>query len=63
MYAMPAGYRVVPYGRYKYYYQGGIYYYPYMFGGRTVYVQVDVNASGQPLPPPPPSQIQVEINL
>ena len=60
-YALPVGYRPVTYGRYNYYFAGGRYYYPYMYGGRTVYVTVNVDASGNPGPPPPPGLIDIDI--
>lgn len=62
LYGIPAGARPFMYGGFRYYHVGGLYYYPYMLGGRTVYVQVDVSG-GRPLPPPPPSQVSVEIDL
>ncbi len=51
IYTMPHGYRVVPFGRYRYYFYGGLYYYPYSISGQTVYVQVNINADN-PVPPP-----------
>ncbi len=62
MYGLPAGSALYPYGRYRYYRCGGLYYYPYMIGGRTTYIQIDVNTNGQPLPPPPASQMEMEID-
>ncbi len=56
-YTLPAGYRPVTYGAYRYYYVGGLYYYPYMDAGTTVYINVDVDASGNPIPPPPASAV------
>ena len=46
-------------GAYRYCFYKGLYYYPYMYGGRTVYIQVDYNS-----PPPPSDQviINVEVN-
>lgn len=61
-FGMPPGAAPFLYGGYRYFVAGGLYYYPYMFGGRTIYVQVDVT-NGHPLPPPPPSQVSVEIDL
>lgn len=61
-FGMPPGAAPFMYGGYRYFVAGGLYYYPYMLGGRTVYVQVDVSG-GRPLPPPPPSQVRVEIDL
>ena len=60
---MPAGAVAFRWGGYRYFHAGGLYYYPYMFSGRTVYVQVTVDSGGHPLPPPPPSQVAVEINI
>ncbi len=56
-YTLPAGYRAITYGTYRYYYVGGLYYYPYMDAGNTVYINIDVDASGNPLPPPPASAV------
>jgi hypothetical protein len=51
-YTIPAaGYRWVTYGTYRYCYYGGLYYYPYMYGGKTVYIQVNATVSN-PVPPP-----------
>ena len=63
MYTLPAGYRAVTYGAHRYYYYGGLYYYPYYVEGRTVYIHVDVNSSGQPLPPPPVEQMTVVVEV
>ena len=59
-YTLPAGYRWVTYGRYRYCFYGGRYYYPYIYGGRTVYIQVNVNSSNPA--PPPSSQVIVNVN-
>ena len=58
MWALPAGYRVVNRGAYRYYYYGGAYYYPYYKSGRTVYVEVDINGG-----PPPASEIEIDIDI
>lgn len=63
LYLMPASAVAVTYGRYRYFHHGGLYYYPYMIGGRTTYVEVDVDVSGKPLAPPPAAEVEVEINL
>lgn len=63
LFLMPAGAVAVSYGAYRYFHHGGIYYYPYMIGGRTTYVEVDVDVSGKPLAPPPAAEVEVEINL
>jgi hypothetical protein len=57
IYTLPAGYRAVTRGAYRYYFYSGIYYYPYLISGKTVYVEVDVDASGNPQNPPPASEI------
>lgn len=62
IYTMPHGYRVVPIGAYRYYYYGGLYYYPYSISGRTTYVQVTVNISN-PTPPPPVASITEEYYI
>ena len=56
-YTLPAGYRAVTYGAHRYYYTGGLYYYPYYVEGRTTYIQINVDASGNPVPPPPVEQM------
>lgn len=57
---LPVG--CVPYahGGYRYYRAGGVYYYPYMHQGRTVYINIDV-VKGQPAPPPPATSIDIYI--
>jgi hypothetical protein len=60
MYALPGGYRWITCGAYRYAFAGGIYYYPYMMSGRTVYIEIDVQ-NGRPMAPPPPSQVIDEI--
>ena len=44
---MPPGCRAVRVGAHMYYHAHGVYYYPYYYGGRQVYVEVNVNG---PLP-------------
>lgn len=61
VYSLPAGYRPYSYGSYNYYFAGGRYYYPYMYGGRTVYINIEVSASGNPGPPPAPGSIDIDI--
>lgn len=63
LFLMPAGAVAVTHRAYRYFHHGGIYYYPYMIGGRTTYVEVDVDVSGKPLAPPPAAEVEVEINL
>ena len=63
MFGLPAGAALFPFGAYRYYRYAGLYYYPYMIGGRTTYIQVDVDAGGNPLPPPPASQVETEIDF
>jgi hypothetical protein len=55
---LPAGAAPYRYGGYNYYRAGGRYYYPYVHGGRTVYVNVDA-PNGRPGPPPPAGSIDV----
>jgi hypothetical protein len=57
-YALPRGAVVYRYGGYSYYRAGGVYYYPYVYGGRTVYVNVNV-VNGRPAPPPPAGSINI----
>ncbi|MFV1994861.1 MAG: hypothetical protein ACC661_05440 [Verrucomicrobiales bacterium] len=57
MHTLPAGYRMINYGAYRYYVVGGVYYYPYYVSGQPVYIEVDIDANGQPLPPPPANEI------
>lgn len=57
-YGLPMGAAPFAYGGYRYYRVGGAYYYPYMYGGRTVYVDVDVYG-GYPAPPPPIGSIDL----
>ena len=59
-YGLPAGAAPYAYGGYNYYRAGGRYYYPYMYGGRTVYIDVDVSG-GRPMPPPPVGSIDIDI--
>ena len=62
MYTLPAGYRVVNRGAYRYYYYSGVYYYPYYISGQTVYVEVDVDVNGNPESPPPASEVNVSVS-
>ncbi len=57
-YTLPAGSTPFVYSGVRYYRTRGLYYYPYFYGGRTVYVQVDVNG-GYPAPPPAAGSIDV----
>lgn len=59
-YALPPGAALYPYGAYRYYRVGPRFYYPYMYGGRTVYVDIDV-VGGYPAPPPPAGSIDIDI--
>jgi hypothetical protein len=63
MYALPIGYATYRWGAYNYYRVGGLFYYPYMYQGRTVYVEINIDGSGHPLPPPPASEIDIDINI
>ena len=57
-YGLPGGAVPFAYGGYRYYRVGPSYYYPYMYGGRTVYIQINVQG-GYPAPPPPPGSIDI----
>jgi hypothetical protein len=59
-YAMPHGAVAFRYGGYSYYRVGTRYYYPYMYSGRTVYIDIQVSG-GHPLPPPPVGSIDIDI--
>lgn len=59
-YGLPPGAAPFSYGGYRYYRVGGRYLYPYMYGGRTVYIDIDVNG-GYPAPPPPAGSIDIDI--
>jgi hypothetical protein len=48
------------YGGYRYYRVGPRYYYPYMYMGRTVYIDINVQG-GYPMPPPPVGSIDIDI--
>jgi hypothetical protein len=50
MYGLPAGYAMRTYGGVRYYYSGGLYYYPYVINGQTVYTQCTV-VNGVPTVP------------
>ena len=62
-YTLPAGYRAITYGAYRYYYYSGLYYYPYYVEGQTTYIQINVDASGNPVPPPPVEQMTEEVYM
>jgi hypothetical protein len=53
MYGLPAGHAVRTYGASRYYYCSGVYYYPYIINGQTVYVMASV-VNGVPTIPPRP---------
>lgn len=57
MYALPVGAAAFSWGAYSYYRYNNMYYYPYMYSGRTVYIEVDIDSRGYPLPPPHPSEV------
>ncbi len=59
-YALPGGARPFAYGGYHYYRVGPRFYYPYMYMGRTVYIDINVSA-GNPMPPPPIGSIDIDI--
>jgi len=61
-YALPHGAALFTYGGFRYYRVGARYYYPYMYGGRTVYIDIDVNG-GHPLPPPAAGSIDIDIDF
>lgn len=53
MYGLPAGYAARVYAGVRYYYCGGVYYYPYIINGRTVYTLAPL-VNGIPTMPPRP---------
>lgn len=53
MYGLPAGWRIYPYRGVQFYVVSGIYYYPYIINGQTVYVLAPV-VGGAPTVPPRP---------
>ena len=59
-YALPRGAVIFSYGGYRYYRVGPRFYYPYMYGGRTVYIDINVSG-GNPVPPPPAASIDIDI--
>ncbi len=59
-YSLPGGAVPFTYGGYHYYRAGARFYYPYMYGGRTVYIDIDVNG-GHPAPPPPAGSIDIDL--
>jgi hypothetical protein len=59
-YVLPVGAAVFVHSGYRYYRVGPRYYYPYMYNGRTVYIDIDV-VGGYPSPPPPAGSIDVDI--
>jgi hypothetical protein len=59
-YALPHGAATFAYGGFRYYRVGPRYYYPYMYGGRTVYIEIDV-VGGYPAPPPAAGSIDIDI--
>jgi hypothetical protein len=59
-YGLPGGAVPFAYGGYRYYRVGPRYYYPYMYMGRTVYIDINVNG-GYPAPPPPIGSIDIDI--
>lgn len=61
-YVLPRGAVVFPFGGYRYYRVGPRFYYPYMYGGRTVYIDINVVA-GNPAPPPPAGSIDIDIDI
>ena len=59
-YGLPVGAAAFAYGGYRYYRVGARYYYPYMYGGKTVYIDIDV-VNGKPVPPPAAGSIDITI--
>jgi hypothetical protein len=59
-YGLPGGALPFAYGGYRYYRVGPRFYYPYMYMGRTVYIDINVNG-GYPAPPPPIGSIDIDI--
>ena len=59
---LPPGARPYAWGGYSYFFVGGRFLYPYLLGGQTVYVNVDVDEDGKPEEPPPAESIQLDVN-
>jgi hypothetical protein len=59
-YGLPGGALPFAYGGYRYYRVGPRFYYPYIYMGRTVYIDINVNG-GYPAPPPPIGSIDIDI--
>jgi hypothetical protein len=57
---LPGGAVPYSYGGYRYYRVGPRFYYPYFYGGRTVYIDIDAEG-GVPLPPPPSGSIEINF--
>ena len=53
MYALPAGAAVRTFGRARFYYISGFYYYPYYINGQNVYVKATVTRGVPAVPPAP----------
>ncbi len=59
-YGLPGGAVPYAYRGINYYRVGGRYMYPYFYGGRTVYIDIDV-VGGYPVPPPAAGSINIDI--
>jgi hypothetical protein len=59
-YVLPPGATPFLSAGFRFFRAGGVYYYPYVYGGRVVYVHVAVE-NGHPVPPPPASKVEIVI--
>jgi hypothetical protein len=57
---LPPGAAPFYYRGYRYYRVGPRFYYPYVYGGRTVYIDINVQ-EGNPEPPPAPDSIDLDL--
>lgn len=59
---LPHGAVAFRYASFTYYRVGPRFYYPYIYGGRTVYIDIDVK-NGNPVPPPAAGSIDIDIDI
>jgi hypothetical protein len=60
-YGLPPGAAPFYYRGYRYYRVGPRFYYPYVYGGRTVYIDINVD-DGNPEPPPSGDSIDIDVS-